>query len=537
MGKFTAKQLVWGIMLLALLVRLPELFISLAYDEIWTLTNFTQLPVSKLLFDLSLPNNHPVNTVLVKFMTCLPLPIEFIRLPNLLANIGSIVLAGLLTRRLAGQHGMLWSMFFMALNAPLAVYSVQARGYSLQIFFLLLFAFLLVKSYEETRSRRLLLLYNTGIVISALLSVMTLPTGILYLAGIVLILWNYADWKIFKRSTAAAAVLAGALALSYILLNYHDLQMARKWGFTIGSCREYLVWLSGILYGIVPGGLLLFCTYYTVKDHRHCVGHLLLFLLVFGSAVFTNGGAERVYLAWSVWFAVTAGAGCSLLYEKITRMQYRQLFVLLAILLAAATNFYQMRHWRFVDYLPVIRSAASVPAERLLIYPAGDGYALLWSSNGKVAGQFLSSIINASVLQEMFLINSPGRISGMDQQGNEKTLPLQCSVPVERFADVPVQKIRLERCEEPPPEPMETVLIFYAQDAYSSRTFRQKLYKLADAPGKILLLNNWFGGYIRSSENPAFAGVWYIAPGALNTSAWKNCLESFSGNITLYKCY
>ena len=48
MEKFTAKQLASGILLIALLVRLQDFFITLSYDEIWTLKNFVQLPVSKL---------------------------------------------------------------------------------------------------------------------------------------------------------------------------------------------------------------------------------------------------------------------------------------------------------------------------------------------------------------------------------------------------------------------------------------------------------------------------------------------------------
>ena len=69
MARFSVKHIAIGIVLLALLMRLPEMFISLAYDEIWTLLNFANLDFVRLLFDLELPNNHPLNSILIKLLT------------------------------------------------------------------------------------------------------------------------------------------------------------------------------------------------------------------------------------------------------------------------------------------------------------------------------------------------------------------------------------------------------------------------------------------------------------------------------------
>ena len=535
MEKFTAKQLASGILLIALLIRMQDFFITLSYDEIWTLKNFVQLPVSKLFFDLSLPNNHPLNSILVKLVSFLPLSVKYIRLPNLLAGLGSIVLAGALARRLAGRSGALWSMFFMALNAPLAVYSVLARGYGLQIFFLLLFAFFIVKSYEKNRQKKFFTWYDAGAAVCALLAVATLPTSILYLAGIAVILWNYSGWKFTPlRSTAAAVTVGGVLALSYILLNYQDLQAARKWGVAFASCREYGIWLLGVLYHVIPGGLLLLSAFYLIKERRRSLGYVILFILIFGSAIFTNGGPERVYLPWCAFFCITAGAGCGMLQEKINKAQYRQLFILTAVVIAAAANFYQMRMWRMVNYLPVIALAEQTPPEQLLIYPASDGYVVVSNSYGSVAEQYLNSVENASRLCEMFLINSPGMVSGVDREHNEKSLPLMYNAPVERFANLPVQKIPLKRCADIPIGSAEVLMLVYAKDAYTSRKCCESFYQLAADKNKILLLNSWFGGYTMTGRNKIYSRVWYIAPGALSESAWKTLRESFSENITLY---
>ena len=57
-------RLLWGgVLLIGIAARLTHLFSGLEYDEIWTLENFAPLPLSRILTDLALPNNHPLNTL------------------------------------------------------------------------------------------------------------------------------------------------------------------------------------------------------------------------------------------------------------------------------------------------------------------------------------------------------------------------------------------------------------------------------------------------------------------------------------------
>ena len=44
----------------------------LLYDEFWTLLNFVQLDIFRILTDLSLPNNHPLNTLMLKIFSFSP---------------------------------------------------------------------------------------------------------------------------------------------------------------------------------------------------------------------------------------------------------------------------------------------------------------------------------------------------------------------------------------------------------------------------------------------------------------------------------
>ena len=459
MKKLTVKHLCIGIMLIAFLLRLPEFFITLAYDEIWTLTNFTQLPWYKLLFDLTLPNNHPLNSITVKFMTLFNFSQEYIRLPNLFAGLGSVVLAGLLGKRLAGNGGMLWSMFFMAVNAPLIVYSCQARGYSLQVFGLLLFAYSVLRSAEKVR-KQIFTVYDALIIVSALLAMITLSTSALYLAGIVFILWNHAKWQLPCRATVCSIIIAGVLSLVYLVLNYHDLQAARVWGTAINSVSDYCNWLCGVLYEIIPAGTVGLTICYFALKRRQCVGYLLLFLLLAGSAIFTNGGPGRIYLPLCALLSVTAGAGAMLLLEKLPKLQHKQLLALAFILLAAATNFYQMRHWSLTDYFPVLNALENVPENVLTVYPAGDGYAVLYNSNGKAAEKYYNTLEASSSLTGLLLLNTPGKINGMDKDFNEKSLPLPIQVPTEGFANVSAQIYSLQRLQSVHEDNAAIILIF-----------------------------------------------------------------------------
>lgn len=534
MKKLTAKHYFTGIMLIAFLLRLPEFFITLAYDEIWTLTNFTRLPWYELLFDLTLPNNHPLNSITVKFMTLFDFSQEYIRLPNLFAGLGSVVLAGLLAKRLAGKSGMLWSMFFMAVNGPLIVYSCQARGYGLQIFWLLLFAYSVIRSAEKVR-KQIFTIFDALLIVSALLAVITLSTSALYLTGIVFILWNHAKWQLPCRSTVCSIIIAGLFSLVYLGLNYHDLQAARVWGTAINSVSDYCNWLCGVLYEIIPAGTVGLTICYFALTRRQCVGYLLLFLLLAGSAIFTNGGPGRVYLPLCALLAVTAGAGAGLLLEKLPKLQHKQLLALAFILLAAATNFYQMRQWSFTDYYPVLNTLDKVPENVLTVFPAGDGYPVFYNSNGKAAEKYYNTLEASSSLTGLLLLNSPGKINGMDKDFNEKSLPLPIQVPTETFANVSSQIYSLHRLQSVPGSDEAIILIYRSKNKTGFKELRKFLYKSSSSCSHILILNNWFNNCTSPGRAKVYNAVWYIAPGALDKQAWNELAERFSGSVMLYR--
>ena len=128
-------------MLLAVVVRLRMLFRSLQYDELWSWQFFSRLGITEILFSLSLPNNHPLNTVAIKAISAVTDDLFAIRYIPLTCGVLLIPLIYFVTfvwsdSRRAG----LIAAVFAAYSAPLAIYSVLARGYILQAFFFALTA-------------------------------------------------------------------------------------------------------------------------------------------------------------------------------------------------------------------------------------------------------------------------------------------------------------------------------------------------------------------------------------------------------------
>ena len=527
MGKITAKQIFIGILLAAFLLRFPHFFISLAYDEIWTVNNFIQLPVGRLFFDLSLPNNQPLNSVLVKWMYALPLETEFIRLPSLLAGLISVVLAGHLAGRMAGKGAALWSMFFAAFNAPLIVYNTQARGYSLQIMFLLVFACSLLKVVENHRAGKRAGIAVCSMILSAAAAVLTLPTSVLYLAGITMILWNYGGWKSIPRKSVLFLLASALICFVYILLNLSDLMAARKWGEAVNSVPGYFCWLGGVLYSVLPGTLLPFAIYYLAKFRQYIAGYALLGGLLFVSAIFTNGGPDRVYLPLSMLFCIISGAGVAAIQEKIVSVKYRQLVMLAAMMLTAAAYFYQIKTWRFINYYKIIVRLDELPQNLLVAYPAGDSYSVHLNSKGKAADFYAANFVSNGNWQEIVIVNSPGVINGADRHYNEKTLPLTLDSAVGDFAGITAQRLQLQRIYGSVSDnSLPLIAAFSSMDKQTFKEFRELVYDSDGSAEKVLQLNCWFTAAGKKDGKKIYCGTWYIAPGAMSLESLKNIQES-----------
>lgn len=162
-------------------VRIRYVFEPLRYDEAFTYCTYAARPMRAFLQDYSWPNNHLFHTILVHASTRLFGPEPWaIRLPALVAGILTIPVAGLLFGRMFNVLAGVLAAAFVAASTILIEYSVNARGYSIQVLiFLLLLATALYVSRRRGPAGWL------ALVVLAAVGFFTIPTT-LYPFGIVL---------------------------------------------------------------------------------------------------------------------------------------------------------------------------------------------------------------------------------------------------------------------------------------------------------------------------------------------------------------
>lgn len=535
MFRLSTKQLSCLIVIAAFLLQLPELLITLSYDEIWTFTNFARLPVSDIFFDLSLPNNHPLNTLLVKIVSLAPLPPECIRIPSLLAGIGSILLAGVVGKRMGGENSALFCMLFMAFSAPLAVYSTQARGYSLQVFLLLSYTCCLINAVEKTSGKKDFPFFECGIIFSALASVMTLSTSCLYLAGITLALWNFYKFKKLPRRVLLSVAAAAAVSVIYLLLNLQNIIAARQWGEIIESFSGFIMWLANIFYRVLPWGLLPFMLWSFYCHKRFISSFGIFFLLLFGSAILTNGGPARVYLPLAALFAVTAGIGAAGLLARLKKSSQQQLFILVVIVLAAANFYFFMPDWRFADQRQIYQALEQEkhPGE-LTIYSAGDSYQVAWNIGSRAVERYAGELADSGNLKSLLLVNYNGSLSGLKDSFAEYNYPLHISGSVMGDCKVPVLRCTLEEFDW---QNCRNGDIFLAvvppQEEAVFKYIRQAVKKTFSNNDTLLLLNCWLVGGKLENGGKLWGGSWFIAPGETGSFARK--VQSLSSYCKFYR--
>ena len=79
-----------AVLLSALAVRMLLFYRSLQYDELWSWQFFAPLGIKQILFDLSLPNNHPVNTLFIKITSAITDDLFAIRIFSLICSMAMI---------------------------------------------------------------------------------------------------------------------------------------------------------------------------------------------------------------------------------------------------------------------------------------------------------------------------------------------------------------------------------------------------------------------------------------------------------------
>jgi 4-amino-4-deoxy-L-arabinose transferase-like glycosyltransferase len=120
-------------------VRLAYLFQPIVHDEAVTYVYFASRPLGDALSYYPFPNNHLLNTLLIKGSVGLFGNSPWaLRLPAFIAGVLLVPAAYLAIRSLYGRDAALLGTAFVAVSSTLIFYSVSARGYTMQALFFMI---------------------------------------------------------------------------------------------------------------------------------------------------------------------------------------------------------------------------------------------------------------------------------------------------------------------------------------------------------------------------------------------------------------
>ena len=443
----TAGFLIAGavILLAAALLRILAFSPGLEYDEIWTMRNYSARDLWTILNDLATPNNHPLNSLFVKGMLWISGTAWSIRFPSFLAGLGTVAVTGYLAFLLfRSRLAALAAMIPVAANPALILYSVTARGDSVQTMLILAYAVSVVCCCRKRGGWGL-----WAIPVFGVLAELALPTSILWLFPISLAhcLAELArtkrrNWRTLIPLGTSYSILA-VILLAWILYHYRDFKAGQSFGTAITGVmsffRDFLFPVLSSLCGWTICGcgvFLLLVALWMVFVRRKCRIRMGMVLggifFPFLAAVVTLAGPARVYLPSIPLIALAAGsmiASAAAMIRKIGRrrisIRFCRCLVVIAALLLALLSFRMSRdEWTRIDWIDRFDAIREIPADRFLCITATGGYPALWNNGSDAVQDYLVRFRAVADGSRFVQMDQKGVINGMNPQGGEDTIPL-----------------------------------------------------------------------------------------------------------------
>ena len=501
----TQRHCIFIILFLAAVLRLPQLFCEWQYDEIWTLFNFTDLSFHQILTDISLPNNHPVNTLLMKLLKNISAASQVIRLGVFLTGIYVVFMAMRVAARLKKENkiAVCCAGILSAASPVLILFSVTARGYIFQIAGLMLCADGLLDAALAEKN------HYTGwkIFAGGVLAFLSVSSGIMFLgvlgAGFLFLAPGERRWD---RCVLISGMLLLVAALAYYLPLYDKLRAGQQWGNEINSFTGLISFGFTVLKAHVPvfTALLMLCGVIFMPVMRKVFLFTLLPLIL---ALFTKAGPERVYLPLTVVFIIIGACGAAELWNRSGR--YRKVLVVL-FCCGVILNF---KLFPAVWRLP----APAAEAKEIMAESSSSILPVMTSTSGFPVlinePEIAKAVEERAVFPEWLLMSgcANGVFNGSDANNSEQEMSFPVSgsltagkVPGYIYKLTPVEHISAN----------ETVLLIFSGRVPAG---------FLDLPGKKLRLNLWLNQqyllYIcnfLTADVPYFEGVKYFRIGEKN---------------------
>lgn len=508
------KKLLLLLILFGCATRVGNMFAALDYDEIWTMTYFSSKGIKAIFTELSLPNNQVLNSLCVKGIMMLELPFWSIRLHSFAAGVLAILLLIPIGFKVGRSRGAgFWSALFLLFSAPAAAYSQLARGYELQLFFLLLYTWGLLYVPEKKYH-----CYALGaIAAGGLGAVLTLPTSVIYLGVITLgifILRPRLPGKDVLVLLGAGVVFCGL----WYGINLEQFRAGQQFGTVIDSRRSFFNFALTTLDGLLP---LLWCPFLVLglmllSCRRGAVLLGMMFAVLF-SALITRGGPVRVYIPLVACAALLCGTGADRFCRKAGKKW--PLAALIVLLCAAGGFYFNIKKWTHTDWYELFARGKAQSEETLVIYSGTNGFPVMWN-NQPASLEDNAARIAFPVLKKMLCFTSGSVLNGVDEKFNETTLPLKVKgVPAAGGFLYGLEMISVPRDGD------EIILITSKEE----KSIDSTLYAGIAKTGKFLRLNIFF------EDNAASDTVSCIRGGIVEKSALFNWQKEVPESMKLYR--
>ncbi|MBQ4335570.1 MAG: hypothetical protein IJC34_00060 [Lentisphaeria bacterium] len=427
------------IVVLALCLRLPWLYNALEYDELWSLQNYAPLSIGQILTDLGLPNNHPLNSLWLKIVAGWDSRV-LLRFHSLLAGLGTVIAGGWFSLYyFRSRRAALGAMLCLAISMPLAAYSQAARGYSLQTFFITLFALSAVALQPRFRGKGWLsYLPVCGIVFSGVCAIWSLSSSALFLFPIALAaVWQlFLRWKKGEKDRAGVAALAvfGIFTLIWYGSLWQVMRGAQGWADPVTGVGMYAAWIWKTFMELgFPVVLFLLLALYR-KNRLIAFAVFLPVLMEAG----TNLAGTRVHLPLVPGLAAMTGYAAS----RFRRWGW----ILLAVF--AMGSFSQRAFWTATDWYKLFDEAKSLPENHLVLYSATSGYPLAENNGNPAMIDFVRRLQYSGKDCTLVLVGS-SVLNGVDAQGREQEIVPVTGQPF-RLGGENAWRVKVSRCDRAP---------------------------------------------------------------------------------------
>ena len=463
------------IFLAALFCPLLLMTANLTYDECWSVINFSGLGLWQIFTDLSLPNNHPLNTLFLHLTVPFSGNVLLLRSFSLICGAFIPVLCGELAFRWSKNNrfcALICAAVLAVLSMPLAAYSGVARGYVPQVFFLLLT--LLAMTFDEKTVQKAAVLMTAG----AVGVILCVPSGALFLlpAGIGFLIYAPEKMRKSREMWIAAGVIAVFCGIFYGM-NFTALRSGQSWGVKIDSWQSFGTFLmpvatelilSAALVGVLP------CLY---KEHKRWYAVFLALLPLF-LAYFSNGGPARCYIYLAALIAVGGGIGLSRMFSR----KRAYFAVAVAVLLGGLSFAGQLSRWRFVDYPAVFeRHLQELPSGMAAIYRASAGYPVRCVNNERSLHGFQYPFLSGNIREMAVFEAQDSEINGLDFRGGEAVMPLAANGRKSEYSGMKCRVYKLTAVDRF--EVGKSYLLTFAGGG--------KLPEELSGSGEVLFLNPW----------------------------------------------